>query len=94
MSHWTCWLDRVERRSVWMVWYAGGSNLRYPLQLLTTVEVKLIMSCGMLAARRARVISSLVAYHHRRCSWRGSRKRVLCESRRCDRKEKAEPSPV
>eukprot|EP00959_Pyramimonas_sp_CCMP1952_P423758 8876471-Pyramimonas_sp.AAC.1 len=66
ISHSTCWLSRVDRRRARMVWRAGGSRLRRPLQLFTTaVGIQLRMSCGLLAARSVRPISSLVARRRR-----------------------------
>eukprot|EP00959_Pyramimonas_sp_CCMP1952_P415396 8704072-Pyramimonas_sp.AAC.1 len=64
MSHSTCWLNRVERRSVGMVWRAGGSHLRHSRQLLTIVGMRARVACGKLYARSARANSSSVACHH------------------------------
>eukprot|EP00959_Pyramimonas_sp_CCMP1952_P024931 523333-Pyramimonas_sp.AAC.1 len=45
------------------------------------------MSCGLLAACNAGVLSSSVMRHHQRRSLRSSRMRVSCESLRSARKE-------
>eukprot|EP00959_Pyramimonas_sp_CCMP1952_P399712 8375103-Pyramimonas_sp.AAC.1 len=76
MSHSTCWLKRVERRSAGIAWRAGRSQMRYSRQLWTIAGVRSRTASGMLAARRARAISSSVARHHQRHCLRSSRVRV------------------